>query len=190
MPLGPRACRHMWRRQLCMQRTRANDPLPKLPRPRVADSVGPPSPAQMLPVAFLGRMDGAPEVAAAWGAVWEEGAPSEGAAVRGRARDAAATGCACRAGDRRCMHAACPGQPMTSGRRQRMEVGASRSPPRRAPGSHARAGAVVAAGGRASLASMGPQEGVCTGVAMLTAGAGIVAAGGCAQQCPACNGSP
>lgn len=40
-------------------------------------------PTQVLPTAFLGKMDESSEVAAAWGGVWEEGAPSEGAAVRG-----------------------------------------------------------------------------------------------------------
>ncbi|GBF95386.1 hypothetical protein Rsub_07814 [Raphidocelis subcapitata] len=38
--------------------------------------------SEVLPVAFLGKMDSSSEVAAAWGAVWEEGAPSEAAALR------------------------------------------------------------------------------------------------------------
>lgn len=38
---------------------------------------------QVLPVAFAARLDtSSPEVAAAWGLVWSEGAPSEGAALR------------------------------------------------------------------------------------------------------------
>jgi hypothetical protein len=37
----------------------------------------------VLPVAFAARLDtSSPEVAAAWGLVWAEGAPSEGAALR------------------------------------------------------------------------------------------------------------
>ncbi len=36
---------------------------------------------QILPTAFLGKMDESSEVAAAWRAVWDEGAPSEAAAV-------------------------------------------------------------------------------------------------------------
>ncbi|KIY98025.1 hypothetical protein MNEG_9938 [Monoraphidium neglectum] len=41
----------------------------------------------VLPVAFLGKMDESADVAAAWRTVWEEGAPSEAAALRMHAKE-------------------------------------------------------------------------------------------------------
>ena len=46
--------------------------------------------ADVLPVAFVGRMDDSADVAAAWGSVWEDGAPSEAAALRTHAAELAA----------------------------------------------------------------------------------------------------